>query len=49
MSKSRFGEGERRKGEKKARARERSSFDVIFPHFLLLRDQTTWKRRFEKI
>ena len=34
MSKSRFGEGERRKGEKKVRARERSSFGVILSPLL---------------
>ena len=34
MSKSRFGEGERRKAEKKARARERSSFGVILSPLL---------------
>ena len=26
----------------------RSSFGVILSHFLLLRDLTTWKRRFEE-
>ena len=42
---------ERKRGEKgeRARAWEKIKFCVIPSHFLLLRDQATYKRRFEEI
>ena len=34
--------------ERRLRFARRSDFGGIVSHFLLLRDQTTWKRRFEE-
>ena len=39
-----FLEKREEKREKKARVCKRSSFGVILSHFLLLKDQTTYKR-----
>ena len=48
LSKSRFWRREEKR-ENRARAKEGSSFGWDFSHFLLLRDQATYKRRFEEI
>ena len=49
MSKSRFGEGERRKGRRNLGFARRSGLVGFASHFLLLRDQVTYKRRFEEV
>ena len=43
-----FGERREEKREKKARVARDQVLVGFAPHFLLLRDQTTWKRRFEE-
>ena len=43
-----FGEEERRKREKELGFARDQVLVGFAPHFLLLRDQTTWKRRFEE-
>ena len=49
LSKSCFGEKERRKGGEEAKAWKDQVIGGISSHFLLLRDQATYKRRFEEI
>ena len=49
MNKSHFGEGERRKGRRKLGQKKDQAFGGIVSYFLLLRDQATYKRRFEEI
>ena len=43
-----FGRIREEKREKKARVARDQVLVGFAPHFLLLRDQTTWKRRFEE-
>ena len=43
-----FGERREEKREKKSRVARDQVLDDFAPQFLLLRDQTTWKRRFEE-
>ena len=44
-----YGEGERRKGIRELGQEKDQALGGIVSHFLLLRDQATYKRRFEEI
>ena len=44
-----FGEGERRKGRRELVQENDQVFGGNLSHFLLLRDQATYKRRFKEI
>ena len=45
---TRFGERREEKRERNLGFARRSDFGEIVSHFLLLRDQATWKRRFKE-